>query len=118
MFIPLHVLTGQLVLFGSTVDWALSLLYIFNCWENRYFEEGKKMHRPINLINIEQSLKKIVQKCNRPVSKYRILVEHMIGDLKKITRHSERSKKDNYNKFYLYCRNQLYTKSYIQIHNN
>ena len=48
------------------------------------------MHRPINLINIEQSLKKkSVQKCNRPVSEYRILVEHMIGDLKKIIRHSE-----------------------------
>jgi hypothetical protein len=47
-----------LLLFCSTVDWALSLFYKFNCWANRYFEEGKKMHRPINLINIEQSLKK------------------------------------------------------------
>jgi hypothetical protein len=33
--------------------------------------------------------KKSVQKCNRPVSEYIILIEHMIGDLKKITRHSE-----------------------------
>jgi hypothetical protein len=89
MFILLHVLTGQLGFICSTVDRALSFFYKFNCWANRYFEEGKTMHRPINLINIEQSLKKIVQKCNRPVSKYRILVEHMIGDLKKNITHSE-----------------------------
>jgi hypothetical protein len=62
MFILLHVLTGQLGFICSTVDWALSLFYKFNCWANRYFEEGKKMHRPINLINIEQSLKK---KCTK-----------------------------------------------------
>ena len=80
MFILLHVLTGQLVVFFSTVDWALSLFYKFNCWANRYFEEGKtNAHRPINLINIE----KVFRKCNRPVSEYRILIEHMIGDLNK-----------------------------------
>jgi len=66
-------------LFCSTVGWALSLLYKFNCWANIYFEEGKqKIHR----LNIEQSLKKVYKKCNRPVSEYRILVEYMIGDLK------------------------------------
>jgi hypothetical protein len=54
----------------SKVDWALSLFYQFNCWANRYFEEGKKMHPPITLINIEKSLKKSVQKCNRPVSEF------------------------------------------------
>jgi hypothetical protein len=41
MFILLHVLTGQLGFFCSTVEWALSLFYIFNCWATRYFEEGK-----------------------------------------------------------------------------
>ena len=29
-------------LFNSSVDWTLILFYKFNCWENRYFEEGKK----------------------------------------------------------------------------
>jgi hypothetical protein len=42
MFILLHVLNGQLGVFCSTVDWALSLFYKFNCWVNRYFEERKK----------------------------------------------------------------------------
>ena len=65
-------------LFNSSVDWALSLFYKFNCWANRYFEEVKKMNRPINLINIEQSLKKSVQKMQQTC--FRFLVEHMIGD--------------------------------------
>jgi hypothetical protein len=69
-----------LLLFCSTADWALSLFYKFNCWANRYFEEGKKMHRPINLINIEQSLKKSAKKMQQTCS--RILAEHMIGDYK------------------------------------
>ena len=53
------------------------------------------MHRPINLINIEQSLKKSVQICNRPLSEYRILVEHMIEDFKAfgtLWRHPRRPK--------------------------
>jgi hypothetical protein len=36
------VLTVQLVFLCSVVDWALCLFYKFNCWVNRYFEEGKK----------------------------------------------------------------------------
>jgi hypothetical protein len=36
------------------------------------------MDRPINLINIEQSLKISVQKMQQTC--FRILVEHMIGD--------------------------------------
>ena len=42
MFTLLHVMTVQLVFFCSIVDWALCLFYKFNCWANRYFEEGKK----------------------------------------------------------------------------
>jgi hypothetical protein len=38
----------------------------------------KTVHRPINLINIEQSLKKSVKKMQQTC--IRILVEHMIGD--------------------------------------
>ena len=56
IYFRLHLLTGHLVLFCSTVDWALSLFYKFNCWANIYFEEGKDMHRPINVINIERSI--------------------------------------------------------------
>jgi hypothetical protein len=34
------------------------------------FKKRKQMHRPINLINIDQSLKKVLRKCNRPVSEF------------------------------------------------
>jgi hypothetical protein len=67
--------TISVFFFCSTVDWALSLFYQFNCCANRYFEEDNKMHRPITLINIEQSLKKSVQKMQQTC--FRILVEHM-----------------------------------------
>jgi len=46
--------------------WALSLFYQFNCWANIYFQEGKKMHRSINLINIEKKVfKKLQHTCFR-----------------------------------------------------
>ena len=45
-------------LFNSSVGWALSLFYKFNCWTNRYFEEGKKKFNcvsniPKNIIDDE-----------------------------------------------------------------
>jgi hypothetical protein len=67
-------------LFNSSIDWALSLFYKFNCWTNKYFQEEKTnapAHQSDKYWSVpEKSVKKMQQTC------FRILVEHMIGDYK------------------------------------
>jgi trehalose utilization protein len=56
LLLPLFNRYFVLSFFCSIVDWALCLFYKFNCWANRYFEEGKKNAPAHHSENIEQSL--------------------------------------------------------------